>query len=344
MGALNCKDRLVAAAHKAEVDRVPCICPGGMMNMIVHEVMEKTNNFWPEAHSDSQKMAGLTVALHEAGGFENYGVPFCMTIEAEAMGAVVDMGTDMEEPHVVISPLKSPMEADLLKNVDLNSGRMATVLDAIRILKAKNSDVPIIGNITGPISVAGTLVDMAVLLVGLRKHPQETAHMLDIVTNNIILYARAMVEAGADVICLSEPSGTGEILGMEHFINFSLPYVNKVMDALDVDVKIVHICGRLHNIYEAIAEIRCDVFSFDALVDIEEIKPYITNKSIMGNINTHALAVMPKEKIKSLTRGALLKGVNIVSPACGLAITTPMENIIAMVETTKYKGQVEEHV
>lgn len=337
MKMFNYKQRLIAAANKNQVDRVPCICPGGMMNMIVHEVMESTGDFWPQAHSDSQKMANLTFALREAGGFENYGVPFCMTVEAEAMGAVVDIGNDMEEPHVVISPLSSAMDAKLLKPVDLDSGRMATVLDAIRILKEKNTDVPIVGNITGPVSVAGTLVDMAVLLAGFRKYPRETAHMLDIVTDNIIIYAKAMVDSGADVICLSEPSGTGEILGMEHFENFTLPYINRVMDALDVDVKIVHICGRLHNIYGALDKIRCHVFSFDALVDIEEIKPYIKNKAIMGNISTHALGVMSKEKVIALTNNAISKGTNIVSPACGLPITTSIENIRAMVETAEHK-------
>ena len=80
------KDRLFAAAKKQAVDKPPCICPGGMMNMISRDIMQKSGCFWPEAHTDPEKMAGLTYALNEAGGFEKYGVPFCMTIEAEALG------------------------------------------------------------------------------------------------------------------------------------------------------------------------------------------------------------------------------------------------------------------
>ena len=86
------KERLMAAAAMQALDRPPCICPGGMMNMMFRDIMERTGCLWPEAHSDPDKMAGLAAGLYDAGGFENYGVPFCMTVEAEAMGAKVEMG------------------------------------------------------------------------------------------------------------------------------------------------------------------------------------------------------------------------------------------------------------
>lgn len=327
------KTRLVEAAKNKKTDRPPCICPGGMMNMIVYEIMEKAGVYWPDAHYNPNDMAKLTKALRENGGFENYGVPFCMTVEAEAMGAKVDMGSDLEEPHVVVSPLEDVIDISVLKNIDISKGRINTVIESIKVLKSLDTDVPIVANLTGPVSVAGTLLDMTTLLMSFRKHPEDSAKMLDFITDNLIVYAQAMVEAGADVICISEPSGTGEILGKVHFENFTLPYVNKILDALDVSVKIVHICGRLHNIYEALSKINCDVFSFDALVDIESIKPYLEDKALMGNVSTHALGVMPSDKIISLTQNVIDKGIDIVAPACGLPTTTPLENINAMVNT-----------
>ena len=54
-----------------------------------------------------------------------------------------------------------------------------------------------------------------------------------------------MAEAGADAICVAEPSGTGEILGAKRFREFTVPYINRLLDAIDVPVKIVHICGKL---------------------------------------------------------------------------------------------------
>ena len=60
-------ERLEGAAHGAPVDRPPCVCPGGMMNMVVAEAMEASGSHWPEAHTDPEKMAALARSLGESG-------------------------------------------------------------------------------------------------------------------------------------------------------------------------------------------------------------------------------------------------------------------------------------
>lgn len=329
---LTQKDRLIAATHHGEVDRPPCICPGGMMNMMFQEIMFASGCRWPEAHSDAEKMAGLAYALNQAGGFENYGVPFCMTVEAEAMGATVDMGSLLVEPHVVDSPLQSLEDVDKLQPLDINKGRVKVVIDAIKILKDKNTDVPIVGNITGPVSTAGTLVDMSVLLKEYRKKPEAAHKFMERITSEIIKYAKAEAAAGSDVICISEPSGTGEILGPKFFREYSVKYVNMILDAVDVPVKIVHICGNLRSVYDIIPEFHCDAFSFDSIVPIAEIKPHIPEKAVMGNINTHAIGTQEPERVRSLVRYARGKGVDVVAPACGLPTTTSLENVRTLVQ------------
>ena len=337
MQAFTPKERLFAVAKKQQADRPPCICPGGMMNMMFKDVMRGSKCLWPEAHTDSEKMAGLNFALHEAGGFENYGVPFCMTVEAEAMGARVNMGSLSYQPHVVDSPLSSSSGVDLLKPLDIHSGRAKVVLDAIRILKTGGNDVPVIGNLTGPVSTAGTLVDMSVLLKEFRKKPLEAERLLDFIVENLVVFGKAQIEAGADAICIAEPSGTGEILGPQRFKDYSIKYVNEILDALDVPVKIVHICGNLKTVYTIISEFHCDVFSFDSIVPVKEIKACIPEKAVMGNVSTFALGTMPPEKVVSLVNFAMANGADIVAPACGLSTNTPLINVQTMVNATKQK-------
>ncbi len=331
MKQMNPRERLQAAAHREKVDRAPCVCPGGMMNMIVQEIMQKSRCLWPEAHSDALKMAELTYALHEAGGFENYGVPFCLTVEAEAMGAQVNMGNLNCEPHVVDPLLLSSEQIDMLKPLQIDSGRVKIVLEAIEILREKDTGVPIIGNLGGPVSVAGTLLDMSILLRELRKKPESVEKLLDFISDNLIVFGKAQIAAGADAVCISEPSGTGEILGPKHFERYAVKYINKVLDALDASVKMVHICGHLRSVYHALPQIHCDVFSFDAMVPIREIKEHMPDRALMGNVNTHALWTMPPEKIVTLVKFALQNGIDILAPACGLPITTPLLNIQTMV-------------
>ena len=45
MKQLTAIDRLTAVAHGKKVDHQPCICPGGMMNMIITEIMERSGTW-----------------------------------------------------------------------------------------------------------------------------------------------------------------------------------------------------------------------------------------------------------------------------------------------------------
>ena len=102
---LDPKTRLRKALARQAVDRPPCICPGGMMNLVTRELMELSGHGWPAAHTDPAAMAALAAAAHGAGCFENHGLPFCMTVEAQALGARVAMGDMGSEPRVTAYPL-----------------------------------------------------------------------------------------------------------------------------------------------------------------------------------------------------------------------------------------------
>lgn len=166
---MNPKKRLKMSLNGERVDRPPCICPGGMMNMVTAELMERMGIYLPEAHTDARKMADLAKAVYEQGCFENCGVPFCMTIEAEEMGARVDLGSQIYEPHVVKYAIDSVSDYEKLSGIDLTKGRAKVVLDAIGMLKEEVKDMPIIGNLTGPISTASSVIEPVVFYKELRK-------------------------------------------------------------------------------------------------------------------------------------------------------------------------------
>lgn len=144
---MNAKERLIGALNGAKLDRAPCICPGGMMNMIITELMYETGIMWPDAHIDVEKMTSLAASVYKYGMFENYGVPFCMTIEVEGMGAEVDLGNTKFEPRVVSYPLDTVSNYEKLKLLDVNKGRAKVSTDVISRLKSKEDGVPVIGNL-----------------------------------------------------------------------------------------------------------------------------------------------------------------------------------------------------
>lgn len=331
---MDSKERLLNALKGADIDRSPCICPGGMMNMVVAELMEKADIHWPEAHTDPIKMAGLARAVYDHGCFENYGVPFCMTIEAEQMGATVDLGSSIHEPHVTGYAIDNLSQWEKLPHFDPNAKRAKVVLEAIKILKANDDRVPIIGNLSGPVSVASSLLEPVNYYKALRRRKEDAHAFMSFVTEGLISFGKAQIEAGADVIAISDPSGTGEILGPRLFDEFVVTYVNKLIDGLratnpELPV-IVHICGKMHKVYQELNKIRADAHSFDSIVSIKESKEMMPGKIMAGNVSTYALEFADADRIRVMTRKVMGDGSDIIMPACGLGTKSSLKNIQAM--------------
>lgn len=329
---LTPKERLEKVLNYQEVDRPPCICPGGMMNMVTEELMKLCEINFPDAHENPQQMADLSEAVYKEGCFENYGVPFCMTVEAEEFGADIDMGSNIYEPHVINYNISSVSEWEKLEAIDFSKGRSNTVIDAIKILKAKNTEVPIIGNITGPISTASSIMEPVVFYKELRKNNEKAHEYMTFITKQITEFAIKQIEAGADIIAISDPSGTGEILGPKLFDEFAVKYINQIIAEVKRLGKrsIVHICGQMKNVYKEVNKIESDVLSFDSIVSISEAKKNLGNRLIMGNVSTYTIEFGEMQKIADMTKKCVLDGSDIISPACGLGMKSSLKNVRSM--------------
>lgn len=260
-----------------------------------------------------------------------------MTVEAEALGAEVTMGSKICEPHVTGYAIDSVLEWKKLKPVDIHQGRAKIVLNAIRMLKSMNLDVPIIGNITGPISTASSVIEPVNFYKELRKQNAVAHAYMTFVTEQTIEFARAQIEAGADVIAISDPSGTGEILGPKFFEEFAVKYLNMLLDGLQAEKMgtIVHICGQMKSVYRQIDLVKSDALSFDSVVPMKEARKNLEGRILMGNVSTYALEFGDAAKVASLTQNCVKNGSDIVSPACGLGTKSPLSNIQAILRALK---------
>lgn len=334
------KERLEAIMDRKPVDRPACVCPGGMMNMVTAELMEQAGVYLPDAHSDARKMADLAKAVYAYGCFENVGVPFCMTVEAETLGAAVAMGSNVVEPHVSQYVMDTSAELEKLAEPVITEGRSGTVLEAIRLLKAELTGVPVVGNLTGPVSTATSLVEPTVFYREIRKKKRDVHLLMEHVTNHLIVFGLAQIHAGADVIAISDPSGTGELLGPRYFEEFTVQYLNRLIAPLkQAGAKvIVHICGQMRAVYPQTEQIHSDVLSFDSMVPMSEARRELPDRVLMGNVSTYALEFGAPEKVRTLTAKCVENGSDIISPACGLGMKSPLRNVQAMLACLKERA------
>jgi [methyl-Co(III) methanol-specific corrinoid protein]:coenzyme M methyltransferase len=323
---------------KKPVDRPPVICPGGMMNAAIVGVMTETGHTLPEAHSDDKLMAALSEDVCEYTGFENFGIPFCMTAEAEVLGSEINMGTLGCEPKIQKERYENVSQIDY-KDIGLmlKQGRIQQIAQAGWNVSSKNADVPVIGSLTGPISTAASLVDPMNFLKGLRKDKNGSHKALEYVTDFLIAYARLMVEGGISIISIGDPTATGEILGPNMFKEFAVPYLNKLIDGIrDTGAPvIVHICGDIKSVKRYIPEIRCQAISTDAMVNLKSLKEEFPDIVTMGNLSTYALEFGNPEKVSAQTKRLVENKIDIIAPACGLSTSSPLDNIRALTRTVK---------
>lgn len=338
MDVLSPLERISRVLQNKDVDRAPVICPGGMMNSAIVDVMERHGHLLPEGHADAGIMAALAEDVQADTGFENFGIPFCMTVEAEALGSEINMGSLQCEPKIAKEVFPSVTSVDYKPaGTIVKSRRAETVFNAISQIAARQPDIPVIGSITGPLSTAASVVDPMRFLKELRKEKEQAHRFVDYVTDQLIDYARYMADNGARVISIADPTATGEILGPKMFGEYAVPYINKLTDAvheMGVPV-IVHICGRMQAVTSHVAELHADAISVDALVNLNKLKEECGGITSMGNLSTYMLEFGNPETVQRGTEQLLSGTVDILAPACGLSTSTPLGNIQAFTGTVK---------
>lgn len=329
------KTRLHAAVDREQVDRPPVICPGGMMSAATTAVL---SNAPGDFHTDPVLMAEMAVAIRKSTGFENLGVPFCMTVEAELFGSTVDLGDAGVEPRVQVygaaelaeivgRPLPDP-ERD---------GRSPVILSAIKLLAGRNGEVPIIGNVTGPLSLATSIIDPLYFFRLMRKKPDEVLATLSYLVDYLVHFSCRQIAAGADMIAIADPTATGEILGSANFRRFILPMLQRLIQEINKagGRTIVHICGNATVLLNDLRELSDVVLSFDSMVDLRKAKSVLGDLPVMGNVNTQLLHTGERRKVMQTTGDLLACGVDIIAPACGISLATPQENLRALTDTVK---------
>ena len=328
---MSARERVLAALAGELTDRPAVVCPGGMMSMAVTEVMASSGAAWPEAHTSDEAMLILALAMQEASGFDSIAMPFCMTVEAEAYGATVDLGNLTTQPRVRGSILPAN-GSGLLPEPDFGAGRAAVLLAAMRRARALRPDVAIIGNLVGPFSALGMLCDPLQLLRWTRKAPETAERHLGRISEDLVRFGLLQKEAGADAICIADPTATGEILGGPRFRSCVLPHLVRVardLRAAGVRV-IVHICGDVAAIESELWELRADAVSFDSVADLVSLARKHPPWQVMGNVSAFLLKEGPADHVVERCRQLIEGGVRLLAPACGVIPTTPLAHLRAM--------------
>ena len=238
------------------------------------------------------------------------------------------------QPSVTAHPYPKDLEGAAIPADLLKRGRIPVVLEAIKIIREKvGPDVPIIGGMEGPITVASDLVSVKSFMKWSLKKTDLFEQALDLVTEAAIMYANALVEAGADIISVADPVASPDLLSPDSFKKFLKARLQKFSYSVD-SVTVLHICGNVNPILSDMADCGFEGLSVEEKIGSpKKAKEVIGNRArFVGNISSpFTLLPGPVDKIKAEAKQALADGVDVLAPGCGIAPMTPLENIKAMV-------------
>jgi [methyl-Co(III) methanol-specific corrinoid protein]:coenzyme M methyltransferase len=327
-------ERVLAALAGEWVDRPPICC---MTTSVTLDQMRAVGAYWPEAHTDAKEMALLAYAAHAVVGFESVRVPFCLTVEAEIMGAKVDLGRIDRTPMVKGNPFSLGDEIEIPDDVE-ELGRAPVIIESIPLLrKMTMGDVPIVPLVTGPFTIAGHLVGMENILLGIILDPDEVHKVLKKAAELGQRYISALDAAYPDVILLSNPSASSDMISPETHSEFSAPYTVSCLNEVQNARTVLHICGDSTMLIDGMVSTGVDGISIEEKVDPFKAAELVNGRcALVGNVGVvnPLLQGSPEDVIKA-TKEVMEAGFDIVNPGCGLAPRIPLENLRAMVRTVK---------
>jgi len=301
--------------------------------------MDKIGVSWPEAHYNADLMVKLGAAQAKVFGFEAVRCPFCLTVEAESMGLTCDKGRKDRTPMLKGHPYQMEDEPALMPlDQFLKSGRAAICQEAVTKMKnIYGAEYPIIAGNTGPFTLAGHMVSTENLVLYIMVDPELVKKWVAAV--NIICkgYTQALSDAGADVVQMSEPSASTDLLSPDMFDEYAGYYMGDSLATIKGATGVLHICGNTTDILNNMINVGVKALSIEEKVVPEEgVKIVNKRATLIGNIGVvNPLLQGTPADVMAHAKRCAAAGFDVVAPGCGLSALVPDDNLAALVKAIK---------
>ncbi|MCR1933204.1 uroporphyrinogen decarboxylase family protein [Clostridium tepidum] len=337
------KERIVAFSKGEEIDRIICVPDMGVTMAPFIGVTAR------DYYHSAQLMADLEVALFKRLRHDGVSISTSLRGVAEAMGSKVGY-PEYGISYLIEPAINSVDQIESLKVVDpLKDGNLPTLLEAIKLTRdALMDEVDVGAAMSGPFSVAASVVGTENLLKWMIKYPKKVHTLMDIVAESNNRYIEEVAKLGVS-IGFADPVSSTSLISPKQFREFSLPALKKNINKIKEKTggaPAIHICGKSKEIWEDVVNAGISNFSIDNVEDLEEAKNIMGDRVVItGNVppvdvvyrgNKEAIFQSVKECIK---KGHDSKKGYILSTGCQIPMHTPIENIEMFMEAGRTYGK-----
>ena len=209
------------------------------------EVTQKTNLQFPEAYKHWDSMALLATELKNHDKALYCELPFCHTVEGEAMGGTINYGDENIGPRAKDYICATAKEILDLPEIDYSKGRISEVLKACKYLREKGENVVLY--VSGPFTIMNVLIEPRHVFKIFKKEPEVMKEIFLKFQNEILRFISEAQKSGVNMISYGDSSGGLNILGpkfSEQVVEmFTYPLLKSIEQILS-DETIVLLCPK----------------------------------------------------------------------------------------------------
>ena len=210
-----------------------------------------------------------------------------------------DFGAEVEFPEDSIPLSHEPLlkeHGDLAKLVSPNPAtgpRMSDRLEAVRTMREQvGGKVPVMGWVEGALAQSADLRGVNEIMLDLAMEPAWVEELLARCVEVEIAFAKAQVEAGADIIGLGD--AVASLVSPSMYRQYALPYEKRIFDAVHEMGALarLHICGNTNQILADMLETGADIIDLDWMVDLGKAAEIFGDKAApCGNFDPVAVVL-----------------------------------------------------
>jgi uroporphyrinogen decarboxylase len=237
-------------------------------------------------------------------------------------------------------PVTSPEDWVRLEPVPVDRGMNREVVEAARLVnEALHAEVPVLQTVFSPLTVAMKL-SAGRVIDHLREHPDLVHQGLAVITEVTRAVAQASLERGAAGLFFATQCATTELLTLDEYRAFGVPYDLQVLEAAAGSrFTLLHLHGQ-EIMFEELARYPVhalnwhDQRTWPSLAEGQ----LLSGRCVVGGIDERAVATMAPAEAAAQARDAVaqLGGRQMmVAPGCVIPIATPEATVRAVVHAVR---------
>ncbi len=268
-------------------------------------------------------------------------------IPVEPMGAKLDFNP----APVFEKPIRTQADVERLRVIDPEAD-VPFVPETVKMLRREleSRNVPLIGFAGAPFTLASYMVEgggsrsFRNLKTMMWGAPKVFRSLMEKLTETVIRYLNAQVDAGAQAIQLFDT--WGGVLSPADYLNFVMPYTRLVIQGIKKSpegekLPVISFVGNSQGFLPLVAQAGGDVIGIDWRIDIAEARSQVGSKAVQGNMDpVFLLAPIPEieKRVKEILAAAGDTG-HIFNLGHGIIPETPPEHVKALVDFVHEHGE-----